>query len=70
MRTVAQSLVPRLLHGGAVKALLSKYSNRFTAYSSYPIELKLGKLILVIVRTIAGRRIFFDFPPVHCERAF
>ena len=29
-------------------ARLSKSSNRFTAYSSYPIELKLGRMILDI----------------------
>ena len=48
MRTVAQSLILRFPHWDAGETLLLNSSNRFTAYSSYPIELKLGSKILDI----------------------
>ena len=48
MRTGAQSLILRFPPRGAVGARLLKLSNRFTVYSSDPIELKLGRMILDI----------------------
>ena len=49
MRTIAQSLILRFSSEGRCGgARLAKSSNRFTAYSSYPIELKLCRMMLVI----------------------
>ena len=45
---IARSQIFRFSPGGAVGARLLKLSNRFTAYSIYPIELKLGMKILDI----------------------
>ena len=48
MRKVAQSLLFRFPTGSAVNERLLKYSNRFTAYSIHPIELKRSRMILDI----------------------
>ena len=45
VRRLARSQIFRFPQKGAVGARLSKFSNRFTAYSIYPIELKLSKII-------------------------
>ena len=56
MRTIAQSLFFAISSQGA---RFLKFSNRFTAYSFYSIELKLGRMILDIS---PHNRLESDFP--------
>ena len=46
--SVRSALFFDFLRRSAVGARLLKFSNRFTAYSTYPIELNLGRMILDI----------------------
>ena len=48
IRTIAWNRIFRLPPVGAVWARLLKFSNQLTAYSSYPNELKRGRMILDI----------------------
>ena len=59
-RWFAQSFSPRFCDS-LPGARLLKYSNRFTAYSSYPIELKLGRMSSRHQTAQSCRAAFFDF---------